>query len=101
MQELNNVQDDQRGAQFHCALAIAENGKILATFEGIVRGKIIREPRGSNGFGYDPYFQPDGFDVTTAEMTPENKHGISHRGKAGRQAAEYLQEQRFNSQNAT
>ena len=90
IQELADVPDEARGAQFHCALAVAENGQILATFDGIIRGKILREPRGSNGFGYDPYFMPDGYDVTTAQMEPADKHAISHRGKAGREAAAFL-----------
>lgn len=90
MQELDAVPDDLRGAQFHCALAIANKGQVLATFDGIIRGKITREPRGNNGFGYDPYFQPDEFNLTTAQLTPEEKHEISHRGKAGRETAKYL-----------
>ncbi len=88
--ELDMVPDELRGAQFHCSLAVADNGHILKTFDGIIRGKITRQPRGTNGFGYDPYFQPDGFDQTTAELTPEQKHQISHRGKAGRMAASFL-----------
>lgn len=92
MQELDAVPDHLRGAQFHCALAIAENGSVLAKFDGIIRGMITREPRGSNGFGYDPYFQPDGYQQTTAELSPEEKHAISHRGKAGRLAADFLRQ---------
>jgi XTP/dITP diphosphohydrolase len=92
LHELDAVPDELRGAQFHCALAIAENGRILATFDGIVRGMIIRKRKGSNGFGYDSLFQPETFSITTAEMDPEQKHQISHRGQAGRQAAEYLQQ---------
>ena len=52
--------------------------------DGEVAGRLIREPRGSGGFGYDPIFQPDGFDLTTAHMTPEAKDAISHRGRAFR-----------------
>lgn len=92
MREMDAVPEGQRGAQFHCALAIAENGAVLATFDGIIRGQILREPRGSNGFGYDPYFQPDGYPITTAQMEPRDKHVISHRGKAGRDAAAYLKQ---------
>ena len=49
-----------------------------------MEGTIVRPPRGTNGFGYDPIFQPRGHDVTSAEMAPADKHAISHRGKAFR-----------------
>jgi XTP/dITP diphosphohydrolase len=55
--------------------------------EGIVTGRLIREPRGPNGFGYDPIFVPDGYEVTTAEMDPADKDKISHRGRALRALA--------------
>ena len=58
---------------------------------GEVEGRLIRVPRGTGGFGYDPIFQPDGFDLTTAEMTPEAKDAISHRGRAFRALAQYIQ----------
>jgi XTP/dITP diphosphohydrolase len=50
--------------------------------EGTVRGRLTRSPRGSNGFGYDPIFVPDGFELTTAQMSADEKDKISHRGKA-------------------
>lgn len=90
LQALDAVPDDQRGAQFHCVLAIAENGKTLATFDGIIRGTLLREERGQGGFGYDPLFQPDGHQRTTAEMPAEEKHAISHRGQAARKAVGFL-----------
>ena len=53
-------------------------------------GPLIRAPRGSGGFGYDPIFQADGFDLTTAEMTPDAKDAISHRGRAFRALARFI-----------
>lgn len=71
-----------RSARFRCVIALAHNGKLLATFGGVVEGRITDFPRGNAGFGYDPIFQPLGFEQTFAEMPPELKNRISHRGKA-------------------
>jgi len=90
LEALAAVPEEQRGAQFHCVLAIAFQGRTLKTFDGIIRGTILREEKGLGGFGYDPLFQPDGFSKTTAEMTPDEKHAISHRGQASRKAIEFL-----------
>jgi len=87
---LADVPDNRRSARFHCAVAIARPGEVLAEIEETVEGRIIRAPRGRQGFGYDPIFQPDGFDRTQAEMSMEEKNAISHRGKAFRKAAEFL-----------
>jgi XTP/dITP diphosphohydrolase len=73
---------DQRTARFRCVIALARNGKVLGTFEGAVEGAIVDSPRGRDGFGYDPVFQPMGFDRTFGEMEPELKNRISHRTKA-------------------
>jgi XTP/dITP diphosphohydrolase len=73
---------DQRRARFCCVLAVARDGRILATFEGVVEGKIAERPCGSHGFGYDPIFIPDGFEETFAELPEEVKNNISHRAKA-------------------
>ena len=73
---------EKRTARFRCVIALAEKGKLLGTFEGIVEGMIVDPPRGKNGFGYDPIFQPVGFEKTFAEMPAELKNKISHRGKA-------------------
>jgi XTP/dITP diphosphohydrolase len=85
--QLANVPAGGRGAQFVCvaALVLPAGGEHLA--EGTVRGRLTRSPRGSNGFGYDPIFVPDGFEVTTAQMSAEEKDQISHRGKALRALA--------------
>jgi len=90
---LEGVPTERRGAQFRCVLALAQGSGVLAVFEGIVRGRILETPRGERGFGYDPLFLPHGQDRTTAEMPPEEKHAISHRGQATRAAAEYLRAQ--------
>ena len=80
LRELKNIAD--RSARFRCVIALARGGKALSTVEGVVEGQIVDLPRGSDGFGYDPVFQPTGFDNTFAEMTSERKNKISHRGKA-------------------
>ncbi|PYK10934.1 MAG: non-canonical purine NTP pyrophosphatase [Verrucomicrobia bacterium] len=77
-----NAKGDQRRARFRCVLAIARDGHVLATFEGVVGGKITEPPRGSHGFGYDPIFIPDGFEETFAELPEQVKNNISHRAKA-------------------
>jgi XTP/dITP diphosphohydrolase len=73
---------DQRRARFRCILALARDGQVLATFEGVVEGKIAEGPRGSHGFGYDPIFIPNGFEETFAELPVDVKNNISHRAKA-------------------
>jgi XTP/dITP diphosphohydrolase len=73
---------DRRRARFCCVLAIARDGQVLATFEGVVEGKIAARPRGLHGFGYDPIFIPDGFEQTFAELPEERKNNISHRAAA-------------------
>ena len=78
------TKSDQRRARFRCVLAVARDGHVLATFEGVVDGKIAERPRGSHGFGYDPIFIPDGFEETFAELPEEVKNNISHRAEAVR-----------------
>ena len=80
LRELKNVTN--RTARFHCVIALAQDGKLLGTFEGAVEGEIVDLPRGANGFGYDPVFQPKGFAQTFAEMAPELKNKLSHRASA-------------------
>ena len=77
-----DAKGDQRRARFRCILAVARDGRILATFEGVVEGEISERPRGSHGFGYDPIFIPEGFNQTFAELSEEVKNNISHRTKA-------------------
>jgi XTP/dITP diphosphohydrolase len=75
---------DQRphSARFRCVLALATEGKLVGTFEGLVEGTIVSEPRGSAGFGYDPVFQPKGSAETFAELSQVAKNRISHRARA-------------------
>jgi XTP/dITP diphosphohydrolase len=80
--QLADVPDERRGAQFVCSAALVLPGGREHVSEGVVRGALIREPRGQNGFGYDPIFVPDNSALTTAEMDPAGKDRISHRGKA-------------------
>jgi len=77
-----NIATEKRSARFRCAIALAQQGKVLGVFEGLVEGEIVDPPRGSGGFGYDPIFEPKGLDQTFAEMTAESKNQISHRGQA-------------------
>ena len=79
---LVDVPDADRTARFQCVLAVARGGRTLATFEGAVEGRILRELRGKNGFGYDPIFLHRESGRTFAEMTPEEKDAVSHRGRA-------------------
>ncbi|TVR97923.1 MAG: RdgB/HAM1 family non-canonical purine NTP pyrophosphatase [Rhodospirillales bacterium] len=74
---------DRRG-HFACALALAWPDGHVETFEGTVYGHLVWPPRGDRGFGYDPMFVPNGYDVTFGEMAPELKHRISHRAEAFR-----------------
>jgi XTP/dITP diphosphohydrolase len=80
--QVADVPDERRGARFVCAAALVLPGGAEHVTEGVVTGRLIRAPRGLGGFGYDPVFVPDGFDVTTAEMDPADKDKISHRGRA-------------------
>ena len=74
--------DVDRGAAFHCVLAIAWPDGDFAVYEGIAPGSLTWPPRGELGFGYDPIFVPEGRDQTFAEIAPEEKHRISHRADA-------------------
>jgi XTP/dITP diphosphohydrolase len=77
-----NPSDARRSARFRCLIALARDGKLLDTFEGIVEGTIVDLSRGERGFGYDPIFRPKGFDKTFGELSAEIKNRISHRAKA-------------------
>jgi XTP/dITP diphosphohydrolase len=88
--ELNGVPSAKRTARFRCAVALADGDRILATASGAIEGRIIDQPRGQNGFGYDPHFLVPDLGMTTAEMPPEQKNRLSHRGKALRAIAPAL-----------
>jgi len=80
--QLGDTPDDRLGAQFRCAVALVLPDGREATVGGEMRGHLVRSPRGSHGFGYDPIFVPDGETRTSAEMTGDEKDAISHRGNA-------------------
>ena len=79
---MKGVPPRRRGAQFRCVLAFVAPGMAPILEEGICRGSITEEPHGEGGFGYDPVFLPDGYTQTFAEMLPDVKNAISHRGVA-------------------
>lgn len=81
---------EARGAQFRTAIALIIGGKEYL-FEGIVRGNITLEEQGDGGFGYDPLFVAEGCEQSFAEISAEEKNAISHRGRAVRKLAEFLQ----------
>ena len=92
LKQLANVPDQQRTARFVCVLALSDRkGRIVLTARDTVEGRIIHAPRGDNGFGYDPLFLIDELNHTTAELSPEQKHAISHRGKALRHLKALMQ----------
>lgn len=90
--QISEVSDEQRGAAFVCVAAFVTPGGLELIEEGRVDGRLIREPRGSAGFGYDPIFVPHGDTRTTAEMSPAEKNAISHRGRAFRAVAAVIQQ---------
>jgi XTP/dITP diphosphohydrolase len=90
LKQLEGVSEEQRTARFRCAITIAEPSGYYRTVEGVIEGKIADAPRGEHGFGYDPIFLVPDLGKTTAEMPPEVKNRISHRGRAARLAAAVL-----------
>jgi len=80
--QIADVPDERRGGAFVCAAALVTPDGTEHVLERQWRGSVIREKRGSNGFGYDPVFVPEGLDVTSAELAPEEKDARSHRGQA-------------------
>jgi XTP/dITP diphosphohydrolase len=87
LQDLGETVD--RSARFHTVVAII-GPAVTETFHGVCEGRIVEQPRGTGGFGYDSLFQPAGFDKTFAEMTDADKNAISHRGQAVRKAVKFL-----------
>ena len=90
--QLADVKDSDRGARFVCAAALAFPDGSAIVEEGVVEGHLIREARGTGGFGYDPIFVPDGYTSTTAQMSPEEKNQISHRSRALKALVPHLEE---------
>jgi XTP/dITP diphosphohydrolase len=83
---------DNRGARFVCALVLAKDGEVVLRAEGEVEGEILDAPRGSDGFGYDPLFLVPQLGRTLAEMKPEEKWAVSHRGNAFRELLRQLKD---------
>lgn len=81
---------EERGARFVCSAAFVNTNGHEHVERGTVEGMIAPEPRGANGFGYDPVFIPNGFEQTFGELPPHVKHDISHRGEAFRKLSNYL-----------
>ncbi|MFD7547341.1 RdgB/HAM1 family non-canonical purine NTP pyrophosphatase [Streptomyces sp. NPDC059816] len=90
--QLSDIDAPHRAAHFTCAAALALPDGTERVVEGRLTGTLRHAPEGSNGFGYDPIFQPDGDDRTTAELSPAEKNAISHRGKAFRALVPVLRE---------
>lgn len=88
--QLADVPDDRRAGHFACAAALAYPGGHPYVVEGRLDGVVLRSPRGSGGFGYDPIFVPEADTRTTAELSPGEKDAISHRGRAFRALAPYV-----------
>ena len=82
LSKLRDIPEKDRGARYRCVLAAARDGVVAFTGEGAVEGQILREPRGTGGFGYDPLFYLPTFGMTMAEIDLATKHRISHRGQA-------------------
>ena len=91
LKNMKDVPKDKRGARFVCAITLVSDDSVI-TARGECEGEINYAPIGENGFGYDPVFYVEKFDKTTAEMLPEEKNAISHRGKALREFVKKLQE---------
>ncbi|MFF5763496.1 RdgB/HAM1 family non-canonical purine NTP pyrophosphatase [Streptomyces tanashiensis] len=90
--QLSDIDDTHRAAHFACAAALALPDGTERVVEGRMEGTLRHTPAGTNGFGYDPILQPEGHEVTCAELTPQQKNAISHRGKAFRALVPVVQE---------
>ncbi|GIF73244.1 RdgB/HAM1 family non-canonical purine NTP pyrophosphatase [Asanoa siamensis] len=90
LSQISDFADEHRGAAFVCAVALVTPGGREHLVEGRQQGSLLRAPRGAGGFGYDPLFLGEGQERTNAELTPEEKDAISHRGKALRALAKVI-----------
>ena len=93
LKEMEDLPEEKRAARFVCCIALASQDE-TKTFMGYVEGTIGREPKGDNGFGYDPVFYPKGHERTFAEMSDREKNSMSHRAMALRELQKYLLEKR-------
>jgi len=94
LKNMKDVPDSERSARFVCAITLVGNEGII-TARGECEGKINYAPIGENGFGYDPVFYMEEYDKTTAQMSPDEKNAVSHRGKALRIFAEKLAKKEY------
>ena len=92
LEQIRDIEPARRTAHFACAAALVLPSGEEYVVQGQVNGVLLTQRRGVGGFGYDPIFLPDGFDITTAEMTSEQKDAISHRGQAMRALVPVIQE---------
>ncbi len=96
LDQLRDIPDERRTARFVCVLALSNPlGKIMLSVRDTLEGRILHTPRGDNGFGYDPLFYMDEHGQTTAQMPPEHKNQISHRGKALRRLRDLMNGMNF------
>ncbi len=92
----NLIHSDNRKAKFVCAMTLVNpNGEILNQIRGECHGYIVKKQSGTNGFGYDPVFLPDGFDITMADMPEEQKNKISHRSVALNKMLDFIAQMEF------
>lgn len=98
LRQLFDVPDDRRRATFVCAMALVLPGGVYHVRRGLMSGRLVSEPRGHNGFGYDPLFVPDGSTATAGELSPADKDALSHRGKAVRAMVSVLAEHLLNEE---
>ncbi len=91
---LRGMPPEQRKARFVCVLCYIDANREVHYFEGYCPGTLLSEPRGSEGFGYDPIFVPDGFEASFAELKAEEKNQLSHRSKAMAQFLDHLKDER-------
>jgi len=82
LRQVADVPDERRGAQFRCAVALCVPGGTEIVVHGEMAGRLLRAEQGDGGFGYDPLFAADGYDISTAQLPSAEKDRISHRGKA-------------------
>jgi XTP/dITP diphosphohydrolase len=95
IEQIRDVPDARRSARFVCVLALADpSGRIILSARDTIEGRMLHAPVGSNGFGYDPLFYVDALGQTTAQLPAEQKHQVSHRGRALRRMRALLQRTR-------
>ena len=90
IERLRDIPEAERTARFVCVMALCDAERTLATAQGVIEGRMLTEPRGTNGFGYDPLFYVPELGRTTAELPPEQKNAVSHRGRAAHRLLEAM-----------